>query len=83
MKKKRNIKLAYIIILQVNVLGQTYSTMISKIILGKKPKFIRGGLCYKPGGFATSHTSLWYDIPPPPPFPPMHSNLLLHILSIV
>lgn len=67
MKKKRNIKLAYIIILQVNVLGQTYSTTISKIILGKKPKFIRGGLCYKPGGFATSHTSLWYDIPPPPP----------------
>ena len=35
MKKKRNIKFAYIIILQVNVLGQTYSTTISKIILGK------------------------------------------------
>ena len=35
-----------------------YNTTISKIILGKKAKFIQDGLCYKPGGFAASHTSL-------------------------
>ena len=81
MKKKRKIKLAYNIILQVNVLKAKHVLQqYPNLSLERKAKFIQGGLC----GFAASHTSLLYNIPPPPPpFPPMHSKLLLDILSMV